>query len=61
MGSNTRPSDREPSALPLDHSFAIFNNIFYDEKVIRKILLIAKDKEEESSRAIISKIVSNFV
>jgi hypothetical protein len=27
-GSNPRPSDREPSALPLDHSFRLFLEFF---------------------------------
>jgi len=30
QGWNPRPSDHEPSALPLDHSFR-FKNIFYKE------------------------------
>ncbi len=27
-GSNPRPSDREPSALPIDHSFCFFCKVF---------------------------------
>jgi hypothetical protein len=28
MGSNPRPSDREPSALPLDHSFRLLLPVY---------------------------------
>jgi len=37
QGSNPRPSDREPSALPLDHSFC-YNKIFFSSKFCSVIL-----------------------
>jgi len=38
-GSNPRPSDREPSALPLDHSFCFKETYFmHYKKVDKKVI-----------------------